>query len=393
MNTSKNIAVIASFRKYSSKKAMIGGYLIRVFSLIKGLSKEFDLILFADDFPPELPGKIKKKVVPRLNFLPFLLRPFIQSIFVAKEVARNRISLILCETIYGMSIGFIVNRLLRIPIIYDMHGVPVEEGELEGVLKRGSLLRILADAINIIWIKCAKKVLVVSSMMKVYIQKRVNTQKICIIRNGVDLKMFFVREKLSKNSDSRTKICFLGNFRKYQGVEFLIRAFRDAYAKNKNLHLVLIDCESDTRKREKVMELIQELNMTNACTVFRNLNHSEIPDILKEMDVLVLPRPNNVVNEVAMPTKFPEYLSMGKLVLSTNVGEPALLLRRYNAGVVVENKDIVKNLSDGILKCVRLNDNGKKIMQRNARKVAEDFFDWTKINLGLSRIFQTILVD
>ncbi len=63
--------------------------------------------------------------------------------------------------------------------------------------------------------------------------------------------------------------------------------------------------------------------------------------------MLILPRPSHLATEMAAPTKFAEYTSMSKPVLTSNVGDAADLVKKYNSGIVVENNS-TNNLINGI---------------------------------------------
>jgi glycosyltransferase involved in cell wall biosynthesis len=93
------------------------------------------------------------------------------------------------------------------------------------------------------------------------------------------------------------------------------------------------------------------------------------------------------VAEVAAPTKFAEYSSMGIPVLTTNVGDAASLVRMYKSGIVVDDNS-PENLIHGIRKFLNLyhhNKNAIKQMGRNSRRLAEKEFNWEVIGMNLSR--------
>jgi hypothetical protein len=77
---------------------------------------------------------------------------------------------------------------------------------------------------------------------------------------------------------------------------------------------------------------------------------SEVKDIMLMGDYGLIVRENSVTNNVAFPTKFPEYLACGLSVISTRAtAEVADFIERHNCGVLIDDKSkvqLVKNLSD-----------------------------------------------
>ncbi|WP_048190958.1 glycosyltransferase [Methanobacterium sp. SMA-27] len=123
---------------------------------------------------------------------------------------------------------------------------------------------------------------------------------------------------------------------------------------------------------------MKKKELTNKIYYFPKLERSEIYDYYSICDVLVLPRPHSIATEIAAPTKFAEYCSMKKPILTSNVGDAADLIKRYNCGIVVENNDPEK-LLEGILKFKNINNNDLKRMIKGSEELSKNEFDWNNI--------------
>ena len=99
-------------------------------------------------------------------------------------------------------------------------------------------------------------------------------------------------------------------------------------------------------------------------------------------DVLVLPRPSYPATEIAAPTKFAEYTSMSKPVLTTEVGDAADLVKKYKCGIVVADNS-PENLAQGVREFNQKAADEFEVMGRNSRTLAENEFDWNKVAVNL----------
>jgi len=274
----------------------------------------------------------------------------------------------------------ILGKSMNIPLVLDMHGLPAEEFLLYKKIKNpydiSSILTLkFAEKMSI---KYSDKIIVVSKrMMKyLYLKRQVPKEKIVYIPNGVNLD-FFKPPDVEKINELKTKFGlenkfifgYIGGFQKWQGAENFIEAARRI--KDKNLIFLIVGGTKE----------LQEDNL-----IFYPYAHrSQIIMYYSICDVLVLPRPRHVVTEVAAPTKFAEYASMGKPILSTDVGDASDLIKKYKCGIVIEDNSI-KKLMAGIYAFKQLPTEDLENMGKNSRKLAEKEFDWNKIGHTLKEV-------
>ena len=130
------------------------------------------------------------------------------------------------------------------------------------------------------------------------------------------------------------------------------------------LLLLAPDQESLTRARTHVSP-----DMASRCVVLQ-VPRSEVPQYLSAADVAILLRRPTVVNRVASPTKFAEYLLCGLPVLiSEGIGDSSDLVRSNGVGEVLPN--VIGD--DAILHVrMRVNELVGEHARSGARVVAED---------------------
>ncbi len=161
--------------------------------------------------------------------------------------------------------------------------------------------------------------------------------------------------------ENKLVIGYVGAIQKWQGVEQLIAAANGI--KDERIVFLIVGGDDDFHKG----------NIIRIKKIPRYLT----PSYYAACDVMVLPRPNSMATQVASPTKFAEYVAMGKPILTTNVGDASLFVKKYRCGYVTH--DDVGGLIDGITHFSTLSNFDLEIMAINSRKLAEDFFNWDTI--------------
>ena len=136
--------------------------------------------------------------------------------------------------------------------------------------------------------------------------------------------------------------------------------------------------------------MINSMGLKEYVTLIDGQSHDRIPSYLAAMDVCFYGRIKHLAMDVALPTKFVEYLAMGKPVVTTNVGDPGRLISQYETGIAVPPKNFVGGVSNAIVEILEETVNIKK-MGKNARMVAEKYYDWKKIGKRLRNMITGII--
>lgn len=270
-------------------------------------------------------------------------------------------------------------KLTKVPLVFDMHGDFLQELLLRcghsmnpKFLADYTLFRIMEFA-NL---KCSNQIMCVSNRMIDYLHnsKGVGLEKMDYVTNGVDLDFFqYKKDKVQElkeklNLEDKLVFGYVGGFQSWQGTENLIKAAKAI--KDDEIAFLIVGGE----KSDNVDD--------NNIVFIPKINRHEVPDYYSLSDVLILPRPSHLATEMAAPTKFAEYTSMSKPVLTSNVGDAADLVKKYNSGIVVENNS-TNNLINGINQFKNLKAAELKKMGCNSRKLAENEFDWKSVGKNL----------
>jgi glycosyltransferase involved in cell wall biosynthesis len=122
-----------------------------------------------------------------------------------------------------------------------------------------------------------------------------------------------LRDKSNNNQSEPTEfqIGYLGGVASYQNLPELVLPFMDAMIrKDSRVRVLLI-----THQPEEMKELIQPLNWESGKFELISVPQNKVHTYLKSLDVGLMIRKRNLVNEVAQPVKIGEYLAAGVPVL------------------------------------------------------------------------------
>jgi len=114
------------------------------------------------------------------------------------------------------------------------------------------------------------------------------------------------------------------------GVDILIRSFGMAIHElglDKDIDLMLIGDTSNEFLKAKLDRIIEEARCSERVIFTGLITRQRIPEFLNNAHALALARPDNKQAEGGFPTKLGEYLSTGKPVIITDVGEIGLFLK------------------------------------------------------------------
>lgn len=295
-----------------------------------------------------------------------------------KMVLKDHYDLVYGNTHYGTFISLLGKYIQKSPLIFDMHGGIIEEFLFENgsnIYSKTSPRFILKSFIEFADIRYSDKIICVSKKLVEYLhnKKKVPLEKMAYVTNGVDLDFFkTVNEERISNLrqtlrlENKLVFAYIGSFQKWQGVENFIKSAQKA--DNSDTAFLVVGGEKKSKKNNVVF--------------VSKVPRIQIPDYYSICDVLVLPRPSHPATEIAAPTKFAEYVAMGKPILTTNVGDAADFVREYKCGIVVEDNKVA-NLIEGINEFKGKSNDELERMGRNSRMLAENEFDWEKVGINL----------
>ena len=174
------------------------------------------------------------------------------------------------------------------------------------------------------YIKACKELdglFVISNQLRSYfIQEGVRAERIETINMIADTSRF---EGLEKRSHKDKYLAYCGNLSNTKdGVDLLIKAFAEVHAEYPDYELYLIG----QKEKNANEQLINDLGLDHYVICTGTVSAKEMPQMLKDADMLLLCRPDNLQAQYGFPTKLGEYLLTANPVVVTAVGDIPIYL-------------------------------------------------------------------
>lgn len=183
-----------------------------------------------------------------------------------------------------------------------------------------------------------KHIFVISESLKdFYISNGINQDKVSIINMTVDPSRFV---GLKKQAGVKRYIAYCGTASNCKdGVDELIKAFSICHQRHPDVFLYIIGATPDKEDKAGNMALIKRLGVENAIVFTGIVDSSQMPQLLKNAEVLALDRPDSLQAKNGFPTKLGEYLLTENPVVVTKVGDIPLFLKDGVSALLSEERN------------------------------------------------------
>lgn len=220
---------------------------------------------------------------------------------------------------------------------------------------------------------CTKvdKLFVISRNLKTYFSSiGVPSDKIEIINMTVDQSRF---EGLQRNPKERY-IAYCGKATNNKdGVNILIKSFSHISQVHPDVKLYIIGTSPNENDESGNMQLVGDLNLVDKVVFTGMVSHQDMPQMLKNAEVLVLARPSSKQADYGFPTKLGEYLLTENPVVITDVGNISDFLHDGKSAMIARPNDEKEFAAK--VNWLLEHHNEAEIIGRNGAEVARKQFD------------------
>jgi glycosyltransferase involved in cell wall biosynthesis len=276
---------------------------------------------------------------PKLLFLDFLL-----AIKLYNVLKKYNIDLIHAHHYEGLLAALLVQRITGHPLIYDAHTILESELPFYSLSLPDAFKRIIGRWIDRRIPKQADRVIAVTEEIKESLIRKsgIHPDRVMVITNGVEAQTFInVPEKQQVSDSGIKKIVYTGNLSEFQGIDYLLKAFREILNTYGDARLCIVSIFSFAPFESMARELGIRDKIEVICTGF-----DEVPKYLAQADVAVNPR---LVCD-GIPQKILNYMAAGKPIVSFEGS--ARLIEHGKTGWIVENGNIEK-FSEGVIRLLK----------------------------------------
>ena len=304
-------------------------------------------------------------ILRALDFLSFAISSFLAGL-------REQPDIIIATSPQLLAVfsGCLLARVKRKPWIFEVRDLWPDSIVAVGLMRENFLIRAL-HGLEVYLYRKATCIVAVTEGIARNIESRASPLgKVIVVHNGADTKRFSPRvaDVQLRNkydlSDSYV-VGYIGALGLSQGLETLIDAA--SILRNVPIRFLLI---GDGAHREHLRSRAAALKLSNV-SFLDAIPAAAVPDHIATCDSMVVLLKDHSVFALAVPTKLYEAASMERPIIAGVRGEAADLIRRYNAGLVVEPEDPIA-LAQAI-DWLRQNSDFAREAAKGGRRLADDF--------------------
>jgi glycosyltransferase involved in cell wall biosynthesis len=255
--------------------------------------------------------------------------------------------------------GKALSKLKNVPWIMEVRDLWPDQILENTNIRRNIFIRYLEYEEYKCYTTAAKVVVVTDSYKDRIIEKGIHGGKIAVIKNGVDLNMYFPKQKddfLLKRYDLGNKLIvgYIGTHGLSQNLNWIIGAIDEFNKTNSDIDIRYLFVGGGAEKES----LVRKVNTLNAKNI---LFIDEVPKYLMTkylslLDIGLVPLKKSELYKKVIPSKIFELAAMRIPILLGVDGEARTLVENYNCGLYYEPEN-EKQFHEQLLKLV---DKGKR---------------------------------
>ena len=226
--------------------------------------------------------------------------------------------------------GGIIARHRNIPHVLEVNS-PLAR---EGTQYRNQALPEVAGELEVSAFTATTRIIAVSDALRdELVEAGVNAAKVTVIPNGVDISLFG-EPAVGRVPKFKEKfvIGFVGSLKPWHGIEILAEAFREL-ASDSRFHLLVVGDGPSADVLEKL-----EQDVPDQVTRIGAVPHEDVAGYMQAMDVAVAPYPR-LDHFYFSPLKVLEYMAAGRVVVASDIGQLAYLIRNNETGILLPPGD------------------------------------------------------
>lgn len=178
---------------------------------------------------------------------------------------------------------------------------------------------------------------VISTALKRYFEN-IGVKNITIVNMTVDVARF---EGLQKHESPYPYIAYCGTVSNNKdGVDDLIKAFAIVNGIHPEYKLVIMGKVPTKDDEFGNLDLVDKLGIREAVVFTGMVSAGEMPQRLKDAEIVALARPDSLQAQCGFPTKLGEYLLTANPVVVTKVGDIPRFLKHKETALLSDQRDI-----------------------------------------------------
>lgn len=259
----------------------------------------------------------------------------------------------------------------RTPWVMEVRDLWPESIKTVGAMKDNAFIRHFEWQEKRCYKSAVKIVVVTDSFRKKLIERGIPSEKIAVVKNGVDRSLFIPEQKdtelISKlKLEGKTVVGYIGTHGMAHKLDFIIQTASKLKDTNPEYHFLFI---GNGAEKEKLLKLKEDLNCDNV-TMLDSVPKAEVKNYISILDVCLINLRKSDLFTTVIPSKIFENAAMEVPILMGVEGEAKEIVENYNAGICFEPE----NEEDFIAKLkIVTNPENQKVFKEGCKGLAIDF--------------------
>ena len=310
-----------------------------------------------------------------------------------KMIKKYNIDVVHAHDLYMLKAAFIATKNKKIPVVADLHENYPEALKNYKYTKTfpGNLIISIPkwEKSEIEWLNKADKVItVIEEAVERYKKLGVNTNKISVVPNYVNLEVFNTKINLpeisAKFSTFKTAT-YIGGFDYHRGLESIIKGVPLIVEAIPNFKLILVG----TGKNEnELKELANQLNINNHISFEGWQSPDSLASYIDASNICLIPHLKSIHTDNTIPHKLFQYMLMEKPVFSSNCAPLERIINASSCGEIFLSGDS-NDFASKIISSLK-NDEQLKSMGISGKKAVLERYNWDAAAVNLIDLYKNI---
>ncbi len=236
--------------------------------------------------------------------------------------------------------GYCVSKMRRIPWVLEVRDLWPESIVAVGAIKNPAIIKMLEWIERFAYRKADRIVPVTDSFKTCMLNKGIEANKICVVKNGVDLAQYRpvdgapgLAEELGLKG--KFVVSYFGTHGMAHHLETILEAARRLSA-SPNIVFLMV---GDGAERQALLRMRDAMGLNNVMMLDQQPKH-RMPEFWAISDVSLVLLKKSELFKTVIPSKIFESLAMAKPIVLGVEGESAELLKTAQAGLCVEPENV-----------------------------------------------------
>jgi len=277
--------------------------------------------------------------------------------------------------------GYIISRLKSIPFIFEIRDLWPESIVQLGLLKSKFVISILEWIEIFLYKRAAHIIAVTDSTVDILVKRGIQKEKISVIKNGVDLKLFNYQDNQTSLKDKYGfKDKFIVSYIGTHGLSHALDKVLESAELIKDKKDIVFLLVGEGAEKEKLQIVAKEKSLSNVVFVDQ-INKSQLPDYYALSDIVLVTLRKLPLFKHVIPSKLFEIMAMKRPIIISVDGEARKIVENANSGIFaepekpIELKNTINEFYEDSDKRKQLGENGRNFVVENFNrdKLADNY--------------------